>query len=65
MTSLIKNAKAIITDYGGMNSHAGIIARELKIPCLVGTKISTKILKDGDNIEINFKEGSFKKIISA
>lgn len=62
MTPLMKEAKAIITDYGGMNSHAGIIAREFKVPCLVGTKISTSALKNGDSVEINFKEGYFKKI---
>jgi pyruvate,water dikinase len=34
-------------------SHAGIISRELKIPCIVGTKYATKILKDGDLVEVD------------
>ena len=62
MTPLIKRAKAIITDYGGINSHTGITSREFKVPCLVGTNIATKILKEGDKVEINFKESFFKKI---
>lgn len=37
----IKKASAIITDEGGITSHAAIIARELKIPCIIGTKIAT------------------------
>lgn len=43
----------IVTDYGGATCHASIIARELKIPCIVGTEIATSIFKDGDLIEMN------------
>lgn len=46
-------AGAIVTDEGGILSHASIISRELNIPCIVGTNISTKLLKDGDLIEID------------
>lgn len=53
-------AKAIITDFGGILCHAAIISRELKIPCIVGTKIATQILKDGDKIEIDIKNGTVK-----
>jgi phosphoenolpyruvate synthase/pyruvate phosphate dikinase len=49
----MKKAKAIVTDEGGITAHAAIISRELKIPCLVGTKIATKVLNDGDLIEVN------------
>lgn len=51
--SLIKDCKAIITDEGGTLSHAAIISRELRIPCLVGCINATKILSTGDTITIN------------
>jgi len=54
------NAKAIITDLGGILCHAAIVARELKIPCVVGTKIATQVLKNGDKIEIDIKSGTVK-----
>jgi len=50
---LMKIAKAIITEEGGLTSHAAIVARELKIPCIVGAKIATKVLSDGDVVEVN------------
>jgi pyruvate,water dikinase len=49
----MKKAGAIVTDEGGITSHAAIIARELKIPCIVGAKIATKVLNDGDHVEVN------------
>lgn len=51
------NAQAIITDEGGLTSHAAIVSRELGIPCVVGTKIATKVLKDGDLIEVDANNG--------
>ncbi|MBI2548741.1 hypothetical protein HYW21_05310 [Candidatus Woesearchaeota archaeon] len=54
---LMKKAKAIITDEGGITSHAGIVSRELSIPCIVGTKIATKILKNGMRVEIDINKG--------
>ena len=44
---LMKKAAGIITDEGGMTSHAAIVSRELKIPCIVGTKIATKVIENG------------------
>ncbi len=55
-------ASAIITDEGGITCHAAIVSRELKIPCIVGTKIATKILKDNDLIEVNANQGIIKLI---
>jgi len=55
-----KKASAIVTDEGGITSHAAIISRELKIPCIVATKIATQILKNGDLIEIDANEGVVK-----
>lgn len=54
---LMKKAAAIITDEGGITSHAAIVSRELKVPCVIGTKIATQILKDGDEVEVSANEG--------
>jgi phosphohistidine swiveling domain-containing protein len=53
---------AIVTNEGGIASHAAIVARELKIPCIVGTKIATKILKDGDLVEVDAEKGIVRKL---
>lgn len=58
----MKKASAIITDEGGMTSHVAIISRELNIPCIVGTKIATKLLKDNDFVEVDAKQGIIRKI---
>ncbi len=56
----MKQAAAIVTDEGGITCHAAIVSRELGIPCLVGTKIATKVLKDGDMVEVNANHGVVK-----
>lgn len=53
----MKMARAIVTDLGGITCHAAIVARELKKPCIIGTKIATKVLKDGDMIEVDADNG--------
>lgn len=50
-------AGAIVTDEGGLMSHAAILARELKIPCIIGTKYATRVFKDGDVVEIDGASG--------
>ncbi|MFA5987968.1 MAG: PEP-utilizing enzyme [Candidatus Paceibacterota bacterium] len=54
---LMKIAGGIITDEGGITCHAAIISRELKIPCIIGTKIATRILKDDMEVEIDANKG--------
>lgn len=54
---LMESAAAIVTDAGGILSHAAITARELKKPCVIGTKMATKILKDGDLVEVDANNG--------
>ena len=54
---LMKKAKAIVTDEGGITSHAAVISRELKIPCVIGTKIATKVLKNNDLVEVDADNG--------
>lgn len=59
---LMHHAKAIITDEGGVTTHAGIVSRELGIACIVGTRSATKLLKTGDKVEIDMKTGEIRKI---
>lgn len=58
----VKKAKAIVTDEGGIICHAAITAREFKVPCIVGTKIATKVLKDGDSVEVDADRGIVRKL---
>ncbi len=58
----MKKAAAIITEQGGVTSHAAIISRELGIPCVIGTKVATKWLKDGDVVEVDATNGIIRKI---
>ncbi|MDD5177694.1 MAG: PEP-utilizing enzyme [Candidatus Nanoarchaeia archaeon] len=58
----MKIAGAIVINQGGVTSHASIVSRELKIPCIIGTKIATKVFKDGDLVEVNTHTGIIKKI---
>ncbi len=53
----LKKASAIVTDEGGITCHAAIVARELNIPCVIGTKIGTKVLKDGMTVEVRANHG--------
>ncbi len=62
MNPLIKKAAAIVTDEGGILCHAAIIAREFKKPCVIGTKIATKVLKTGDRVEVDADKGIARKI---
>jgi pyruvate,water dikinase len=54
----MKKATAIITNEGGMTSHAAIVSREMGIPCVVGTKNATKILVDNDIVTVNGTDGN-------
>lgn len=62
MLPLMKRARAIITDEGGLTCHAAIISREFKIPCIIGTKIATKVFKDGDMVEVDADKGVVRKL---
>jgi phosphohistidine swiveling domain-containing protein len=57
-----RKAKAIVTDLGGMLSHAAIVSRELGIPCLVGTQHASRALKTGDHIVIDLDAGFVEKV---
>ncbi len=56
----MRKSAAIITDEGGLLCHAAIVAREMNKPCIIGTKIATKVLKDGDLVEVDANNGIVK-----
>lgn len=62
---LMKLASAFITDAGGMLCHAAITAREMKKPCVIGTEIATKVLKDGDIVEVDANKGIVRVLTKA
>jgi len=57
---IMKKSAAIVTDEGGLTCHAAIVARELGIPCIIGTKIATLLIKDGNEIEVDANKGIVK-----
>ncbi|MFA5946079.1 MAG: PEP-utilizing enzyme [Patescibacteria group bacterium] len=57
---LMQKAGAIITDRGGILSHAAIVARELKKPCIIGTKNGTGKLKEGILVEVDAEKGQVR-----
>ncbi|MFH1276632.1 MAG: PEP-utilizing enzyme [Candidatus Woesearchaeota archaeon] len=59
---LMKKAAAFVTDGGGILSHAAIVARELKKPCVISTKNSTSVFKDGDEVEVDANKGIVRRI---
>ncbi len=59
---LMKKASAIVTDTGGILSHAAIVARELKKPCIVGTKNASSVLREGERVFVNANKGVVERI---
>jgi phosphohistidine swiveling domain-containing protein len=59
----LKRVKGIVTNDGGALSHASIISREMKIPCLTGTKYATDIIKDGELLYLEASKGSVKRLV--
>lgn len=58
----MRRVAAFVTDEGGITCHAAIVAREMNKPCIIGTKIATKIFKDGDRVEVDADKGIVRKI---
>lgn len=58
MVPAMKRASGIVTDEGGMTSHAAIVSRELGVPAVVGTSNATKVIEDGQQITIDGERGS-------
>jgi pyruvate,water dikinase len=62
----MKKASAIVTDTGGMTSHAAIVSRELGVPCVVGTGSATTVLKDGMDVSVDGSHGIiYEGLVSA
>lgn len=57
---IMSKAKAILTETGGLTSHAAIVSRELKKPCIVGIKDLFLVLKDGQLVEVDANRGVVK-----
>ncbi|MDR2624566.1 MAG: phosphoenolpyruvate synthase [Methanobrevibacter sp.] len=57
MVPAMKRADGIVTDEGGITSHAAIISRELGISCVVGTGEATSTLKENDIVTVDGKKG--------
>lgn len=56
----MKKAAAIVTDIGGITSHAAIMSRELNKPCIIATQDATRVLKTGDLVEVDANKGIIK-----
>ena len=54
--AMLKTA-GIVTNEGGMTSHAAIVSRELGVPCIVGTGTATQVLKEGSLISVDGSRG--------
>lgn len=54
---LMRQAAAIVTDEGGMTAHAAIVSREIGVPCIVGTRAATKVIRDGEQVTVDAREG--------
>ncbi|MCW4352937.1 phosphoenolpyruvate synthase [Hoyosella sp. YIM 151337] len=54
----IRRAAAVVTDSGGMTCHAAIVARELGVPCVVGTRDATTQLQDGQVVTVDGDRGT-------
>lgn len=63
-TPAMLTSAAIVTDEGGLTSHAAILSREYNIPCIIATHIATQVLKDGDVVEVDAEVGIVRKILS-
>jgi pyruvate,water dikinase len=53
----IRRAAALVTDSGGITCHAAIVARELGVPCVVGTRTATSVLHDGQVVTVDGAAG--------
>jgi phosphohistidine swiveling domain-containing protein len=61
---IMGKALAFLTDEGGITCHAAIVSREMDKPCIIGLKNATKVIKDGDLIEVDATKGIVRKINS-
>ncbi len=58
----MQRAAAIVTDEGGITCHAAIVSRELGKPCVIGTQLASRVLKDGELVEVDADAGLIKRL---
>ncbi|MGW6930801.1 PEP/pyruvate-binding domain-containing protein [Lentzea sp. NPDC054927] len=56
----MRRASAVVTDGGGITCHAAIVARELRVPCVVGTGSATTVLKEGQLVTVDGSTGDVR-----
>jgi len=61
----MKRAAAIVTDEGGVTSHAAIASREMGKPCVIGTRVGTQVFRNGDEVEVNADRGVVRVVARA
>jgi phosphohistidine swiveling domain-containing protein len=61
----MEKAAAFVTDEGGITCHAAIISREMGVPCLIGTRNGTKILRDGERVEVDAFRAVVRRLASS
>lgn len=61
----MRRASAVVTDSGGMTCHAAIVSRELRIPCVVGTRKATQVLRDGAEVTVDGSTGEIREGLEA
>lgn len=57
MMEAFRKASAVVTNIGGLLSHAAITARELDVVCVIGTEVATQVIKTDDQVEVDAKSG--------
>lgn len=65
MVPAMRRAAAIVTEMGGISSHAAIVSREFNIPCIVGAKGVTKLFSNGDMVEVKAAQGVIRRLQAA
>jgi pyruvate,water dikinase len=56
----MRRASAVVTDGGGITCHAAIVARELRVPCVVGTGSATSVLQEGQQVTVDGSAGEVR-----
>ncbi|HEY5014492.1 MAG TPA: phosphoenolpyruvate synthase, partial [Acidimicrobiia bacterium] len=54
---ILRRASALVTDSGGMTCHAAIVSRELRVPCVVGARRATELLRTGEMVTVDGTKG--------
>jgi len=58
----MRKAAAIVTEQGGITSHAALVSRELGVPCVIGTRVASRVFKTGDRVEVDATNGIVRKL---